>query len=222
MSRHTLPVVDGGIHFPGTAVWLDPLRPKGVSFFPVRDFWLPVYTRAICSELTAELIRARSTRRRAFHPLVIPHGQTVSLGNLSVTLYPSGAKPDGNLVLVEEDGIRTLYWRGVPSLSAPIERLQTLSIDRCVFEASTTPHSTPTSPAWMDQLMETLESGQGVLLQSAPIGPAQELAEELQSRGARVFFHPLSGVNQVRRIMGSPFRTRATPQPLKPVRWFCV
>ena len=31
MSRHTLPVVDGGIHFPGTAVWLDPLRPKGVS-----------------------------------------------------------------------------------------------------------------------------------------------------------------------------------------------
>ena len=199
-----MPVEDDGIHFPGTAVYLDPERPRGISILSSARFLAPRrYVRAICTQLTADLVHARSMRKRAFHPLVIPPGQTVSLGALSITLYPSGLRPDGNIILVEENGFRTLYWKGIPNNLEDIEELQGTPVDRCIFHAPPPTASWDSSLPWTQDVKEALQSGRAVLLRVPPIGTAHEVVEALQNLSVSVSYHPnFRGVNDVLKSHG--------------------
>lgn len=198
-----MPVEDDGIHFPGTAVYLDPERPRGISILSSARFLAPRrYVRAICTQLTADLVHARSMRKRAFHPLVIPTGQTVSLGALSVTLYPSGMSPDGNIILIEENGFRTLYWKGIPDNLDVIEELQDIPVDRCIFHAPP-PTASGDNSSWTQDVKEALQLGRAVLLRVPPIGTAHEVVEALQNDSVSVSYHTnFRGVNDVLKSHG--------------------
>ncbi len=131
---------DHGIRIFGTELWLDATRRKDLSFVSHAHYDHAVpHGRVVCSSRTEALYRRRILKnRRSSQTSVLTHefGEPFALGDLRVTLFPSGHILGASQILIESD--RRVVYTGDFKLDqgATSEKIEIVPCDVLVMECT--------------------------------------------------------------------------------------
>lgn len=214
-------IYDEGILIPGTSLWMDPEAPRDMSFLSHAGTLVPRYYRkAISTHETAVLARAPSREQRKFHPLVLPYGQNVSIGNSRVELLPSGFVPGGAQIWMETSYGTTLYSRdislkGAHNLEgASVRKADTLILgtDGAIDE-SAIPSMNELERALRILVWEALQKSHGVLIGCEELGSAQDVSRALHDGAVLHHAHPrIALINRALTKLGFPTESPSASQ----------
>lgn len=187
----------GGLHLSGTPLWLDATRKTELSFVShAHSDHVARHERVIATPATLKLMEHRLGAVPG--PLPVPYRRPISVGALSVELFPAGhILGSAQVRVTRPDGLRVVYTGDLnsqPSLTA--EPLEVVEADVLVLE-STFGHPRYVFPpreevlralfAWVE---EQLSAGVAPLVLGYPLGKAQEAIAALTARGFPVCAHP--------------------------------
>lgn len=121
----------GGLHVPAAQLWLDGLPRDGIAFRSDLNRLPRRLHRVLCSPTLAALMRGHSIR-----PLVLPWGQPLTLGVLTIELHPAGSGPGASLLRMHVAGKTVLYAAAARPQPLPTsEALQLPPADVLVLDA---------------------------------------------------------------------------------------
>ncbi len=99
--------IGGGVHVAGSVVWCDADRKAGLNFLSsARAGEMGKGRRWLCTEAT---LRLCTRGRGKIDALVAPYGQSLSVGNLTLSLHPSGHLLGGATLRIEREGRVLVY-----------------------------------------------------------------------------------------------------------------
>jgi hypothetical protein len=193
-----------GIHLHGTVLWFDSVRRQELTFISHAN--VPRAQRhgeILATEATAKLLQAMGQvdgrGRRVHKPraLVTPYGRPFALGQLALTLIPSGYCLGSANLLVEYQSKRILYAGRInPRRHALAAPLQARTCDQLVLacplgakRGAALPPSDREAGAFLRHVLESLDEGRTPIIFCSAVGEAQEVIRLLAEADVEMQVH---------------------------------
>lgn len=102
---------DGSIHVKDSILWLDATKKKGLSFVShAHSEQMSVdHDKIIATKETIEFYKKIILKGKPLNALQMSYFRTFSIGDLTLTLYPSGHTPGGAQLLIKKNETKILY-----------------------------------------------------------------------------------------------------------------
>jgi hypothetical protein len=146
----------GGLHVPGTRLWLDGNTRYGIGFLQAHDGLRHRASRLLCTRTAATLLASRGAQ-----PLTPPLGRPFQMGRLALELLPAGSSPGSALLRIHLDG-QVLLYAGAGRLDTlpTAEPIQWREADVLAVDATLADRDL----ADVSQLLEFVEQAVGAVL----------------------------------------------------------
>lgn len=184
----------GGIHLTGTVLWCDAARKNGLNFLSsALAGEIGKNRRVLCTE---ETYRIATRGKGKLEALTAPYDQPLTVGDLSLSLHPSGHMLGAAQIRVEREG-RVVVYAGEVSTRASLTALTAEPIPCDVLALPATfgarafqfPERQPVLADIEAFIKETLSARQTPVLLAQPMGIGQELLVSLGRSGHRLRVH---------------------------------